>query len=196
MNIAALIALALPLGYACFYQGSYFPDDRYRCAAAVGTIAAAYFLIPRRDRVAPMARLLAVCASVALGVAAFQLAPFPAEVLRILSPARAELLRALAQVPGGAPRYATISVQPHATADMVLTAAMYLVVFLMVRDLTLRLRDHPWSVAWPLLIVAVLEGLLGFLQSRGAGGLAAWPQRTTIRTITRACWKWPSRFRS
>ena len=170
MNIAAAILLGLTLAYACIQQAGVAPLDWNPCVLAIGFIASAYFLIPRRKRIPGANRLVMVSAWTALGVAALQLAPLPLGLVRILSPARVELLRATAPVAGGLPGSVTLTVAPYATAQALLSLAAYAVVFLLVRDLTLRLGRYPWAIVWPLIVVTTLEAAIGFYQAYGDGG--------------------------
>jgi len=48
--------------------------------------------------------------------------------------------------------------------------AAYAVVFLLVRELTLRLDRFPWALVWPLVVVVTLEAVIGFIQASGNGG--------------------------
>jgi O-antigen ligase len=103
-----------------------------------------------------------------LAVAVFQLLPMPAGVVHALSPARWEMIRAAAGVVGPVPAWAQLSAQPYVTAQWTLTLAGLFVVFLVTREATLGLQRRPWAALWPLLIVAGLEAILGFLQSYSA----------------------------
>ena len=157
MNIAAAILLGLTLAYACIQRAGVVPQDWNPCALAIGAIASVYFLIPRRRRIPPADRLVTVSAWTVLGVAALQLAPLPLGLVRIVSAARVELLSATAPVAGGLPRFVPLSVESYATAEALLSLAAYAVVFLLVRELTLRLDRFPWAMLWPLIVVTTLE---------------------------------------
>jgi O-antigen ligase len=170
MNIAAAILLGLTLAYACIQRAGVVPQDWNPCALAIGAIASVYFLIPRRRRIPPADRLVTVSAWTVLGVAALQLAPLPLGLVRIVSAARVELLSATAPVAGGLPRFVPLSVESYATAEALLSLAAYAVVFLLVRELTLRLDRFPWAMLWPLIVVTTLEAAIGFLQASGNGG--------------------------
>ncbi len=173
MNIAAIILLAITLAYACFQRAGVAPEEWLPCVLATGIVASLYFLIPRRRRVPRMNRVALVCAFAAVGVAALQLAPLPVGLVRILSPARVELLRAAAPALGGMPRFVTLTVAPYDTARWTLTLAAYAVVFLLVRDATIRLNRFPWAAVWPLIVITTLEGILGFSQAYVAGAAQA-----------------------
>ncbi|MGD0500608.1 MAG: O-antigen ligase family protein [Bryobacteraceae bacterium] len=170
MNILALIVLGATLGYACFEHAGVEPESWIPCLVAIGAIGALYFLFPRRERTPRPDRIAAIAGYAVLAVAAFQVAPLPAGLVRALSPARWELMRATEPVAGAPPRWMALSAAPYVSAQWALTLAGFLVVFLIVRDLAARLRHHPWAALWPLLIVVGLEALLGFYQSYGGGG--------------------------
>jgi len=170
MNIAAAILLGLTLAWACIERAGVVPRDWNPCVLAIGVIASVCFLIPRRRRIPRADRLVTVCVWTALGVAALQLAPLPLGLVRIVSPARVELLRAMTPVAGPMPRFFPLTVVPYATAQALLTLAAYAVVFLLVRELTLRLDRFPWALVWPLVVVVTLEAAIGFIQASGNGG--------------------------
>ena len=101
--------------------------------------------------------------------AAFQLIPVPLAVLRLLSPARAELTQAL--VPLSLPSsYAPFSVAPSLTLIHLLLFAGYAVVFFLVREIARSNRDIPWWPALPIIGIAAWQGAWGVSQflARGA----------------------------
>ena len=166
MDIGVLIALAAVLAYGCFQQAGVVPREWNPCVAAIGLIAAVHFLMPRRERVPTPDRLLTISAVAVLGIAGFQLVPLPLWLVQFLSPMRMELLRATAPL-AGLPRFVTLSAEPYATAQAVLSLAAYVVTFFLVRDLTARLQHRPWATLWPLIVVCGLEATLGFYQAYG-----------------------------
>jgi len=165
MNIAAAVLLGLTLAYSCVQRAGVAPRDWNPCVLAIALVAAVCFLIPRRVRIPRLDRTVTACIWTALGVAALQLAPLPLGLARLVAPARVDLLRATAPVAGALPHAVTLSVEPYATAEALLTLAAYVVVFLLVRELTLRLNRFPWALIWPLIVVVSLEAVIGFLQS-------------------------------
>jgi len=168
MKIVALLSLTAILAYACFEHAGVVAQEWNPCVLAIGVAAALYFLMPWRRRIPRLDRPAAFCMLAVVGIAALQIVPLPLNVVRLVSPARLELLRATAPVAGGLPRFVALSVAPSATAQAVLSLAAYAVVFLLVRDLTLRVGRKPWAAVAPLIAVAGLEALLGFLQAFGA----------------------------
>src|SRR5258706_8148264 len=144
MNLVTLTLLSLALGYAVFQRAGVAPSDWNLCLAAIGVAGVVHFLVPHRLRLPKPDRIAATSASVFLGVAALQLLPLPVVVVRVLSPARVELLQATQPITGELPRFVTLSAVPYETLEYALTLAGYAVVLLLVRDLTLRSRSR-WS---------------------------------------------------
>jgi O-antigen ligase len=171
MRIAALLALSGILAYCCFERAAVEPAVWNPCVAALGAVAALYFL-SRRERAPRLDRTAALCALAVAGIAALQLAPMPAAVVRMISPARWELARAAAPVTGGIPGWLTLSVAPYATAQAALLLAGAVLAYFLVRDLAAR-TQRTWALVWPLLAIAGLEALLGFLQAYGVGDAQA-----------------------
>ncbi len=100
--------------------------------------------------------------------AAFQLLPLPLYMLRVLSPARAELLDALAPL-SLRPEWAPLSVAPALTLEHFLLFAGYAVVFFAVRDVARSSRDAPWLPVLPVLAIAVWQAGWGVSQFFGGG---------------------------
>ena len=173
MNTAVLVLLTAVLGYACFEHAGVVPQQWNPIAIAIGIAGAIYFLVPRRKAIPPFNRSLGTSIAVVLGVAVFQLVPLPVSLVRLFSPARAGLAQAAAPFTGGMPGLIALSVGPYATAQAMVSLAVYAVVFLLVRDLSLRTARRPWAAAAPLIAVVGLEALLGFLQALGTGGDAS-----------------------
>jgi O-antigen ligase len=67
----------------------------------------------------------------------------------------------------------SFSVKPAATREHLLRVAAYVAVFLLSANLSQRLRDRPWMVAIPLLLVALGEAILGLVQVHAYGGSLA-----------------------
>jgi O-antigen ligase len=169
MSAAAILSLAAILGYACFERAGVEPQTWNPCVAALGILAAVYFLAPRRRQAPRVDRLAAFSALAVVGIAALQLAPLPLGLVRCLAPERVALLRATVPVTGRLPGFVALSVAPYSTFQGLLTLAACAAVFFLVHDLTARSRRQPWATVWPLITVAGLEALLGFLQASGAG---------------------------
>ena len=163
-----LAALSLAFAYAVFQNAGVTP--------AIGVVSALYFAIPVRSALPRVDRATATLLSALLAIAVLQILPLPTSLVAILSPQRVELLRATEPVLGPAPSWTTLSVVPWQTLQYLLNVGGYILVFLLLRELSIRLshRAYTWAPVWPLLMVAALEGALGLYQVslEGAQGFA------------------------
>lgn len=168
-----LTLLALVLGYAVLHSGGVLPQHWNACLWALGAIAV-MFRAPRFAKAGtkPIERNLLLAALALLAFVALQLIPLPDSVLRIVSPARAELMANLGPV---VPElgYATISVLPSATLPHFMRLCAYLVVLLLVAELARAYSKRPWVLVVPIIIIAALEAALGLLQYSQNGPEAA-----------------------
>jgi O-antigen ligase len=165
MNIFLLTALGFALGYAALQRAGAEWNDWNPCLLVVGVVGLLHSLVRRRAPVPPLDRTAGISAGFILLLAAFQIAPLPLALVRLLSPARAALFQSAYPFTGGPAGAVTLSIVPYETVQYLLTLGGYLLLILVVRDLALRLEDRPWSVVWPLLIVAGLEAVLGLFQA-------------------------------
>jgi len=168
MNVCGLTVLSLTLAFAVVMEGGVWPRDWNACLLAIALLTLIYRLRDRSDQAPPLPRKSQwlVLAFAILAVA--QILPLPLSVVRLLSPARADLLTATIPVLGAA-RFTPLSTAPIATVEHLMRFGGYLLVFLLVRDLASRLRDSPWLPALPLLGVATFEAVLGLIQSYSPG---------------------------
>jgi O-antigen ligase len=98
-----------------------------------------------------------------------QVVPLPLSLLRVLSPARAEAVAALDLI-GAKLNFASLSVSPAATFQSFLLVCGYLIIFLLVRELTWRFDDSCWLAIWPMVAIGALEAGLGLCQYFGGTG--------------------------
>lgn len=188
MSSVILAALGICLGYAALQRGGVDWNDWRLCLLAVGVLGCIHFLwnllrrnftrkdaeeIPGLDPVAGFSAAAFLC------LIAFQLLPLPASFVRHISPKRAELQQAAAPFtsassPPNSAEFVTLSAVPRATAEYLLTTSSYVLVFLLIRDLSLRLAKFPWATTIPFLVVVGLEAALGLVQvsSGAASGFA------------------------
>lgn len=108
---------------------------------------------------ATLGRLLALL----VGWVAFQMVALPAGLVKVLSPARAEVIDAAASV-GVTGSMTTLSVQPATTLEYLLLLCGYVLVFLLVQGLSDRLRARAWLVLLPVVAVAIWQAVLGIGQ--------------------------------
>ena len=172
LTIVYLSSLAAIFGYAVFQFGGVPPIEWNICLLILGLLALVYWLrTPTPDLAPPLDRRLCWLVALLVGYVVFQLVPLPIFLLRVLSPARAELLQGLDQVvPGSA--FAPLSVAPVDTFSHFLRIAGYALVFLAVREITWRISHRPWTLAFPVILIAALEAGIGLLQ-HSAGEPAA-----------------------
>ncbi len=169
MNFVTLAALGIALAGA---EGNSWT----LCLLVLGVAACVHFLVPQRQTIPSLDRWTMFAAAALLALAALQLAPLPASLVGVLSPARVELLRATSPVMHGSREFVTLSAVPYLSALQFLNLAGYGLVFIVARELTLRLRDWThfqnatWSIAWPLLVIAGLEAVLGIFQASTRAG--------------------------
>jgi hypothetical protein len=164
LTVVFLSCLAAILGYAVFHFGGVVSEQWSACLLALGLLVLAYwFRSTRADRAPVLDRKLYWLLVLLCSYVAFQLVPLPSFLLRVLSPARAVLLDGAAQaVPGMV--LAPLSVVPSETLSHFLRIAAYVVVLLLVRELTWRISHRPWTLVLPIIFVAALEAGLGLLQ--------------------------------
>ena len=159
-----LSILAGALGYAVFAHGARALLDWNISLLIIGLGVVAYWVTTPRSDVAPaMDTLLGLLALLVPAYIVFQLVPLPIFLVRLLSPERGRIVDNLGAVmPPDA--FAALSVTPATTFAFLFRIIGYLLMFLLVRELTARSRQ-PRIVAIPLIVIAGLEAALGFAQN-------------------------------
>ena len=159
-----LLLLSAALGYALFTYGAVLPPGWAISLLIVSLAALVYrFRTDSVDLAPPLEPYIRWPALLLLGYVAAQLVPLPLPVLAWLSPAKAEIVRALAPVSPGISA-GPVSVVPSATLQHLLRVAGYLLTFLLARELTWRFWESPWLAALPVVILASAEAALGMVQ--------------------------------
>lgn len=167
-GLLALAVLSGVLVYTTSQWGGVVTTGRYGYLLVLGLLAAVWSLFRRRIDAPPEPEPVLRWALRLLPVYVFlQLVPLPLAVLRLLSPARAALLDTLSPVGAGV-AYAPLSVYPEGAFQYWLLLSGYLLIFLMVRELSWTLEGRPWLLAWPFVVLAALEAALGMWQFFGA----------------------------
>jgi O-antigen ligase/tetratricopeptide (TPR) repeat protein len=112
---------------------------------------------------------------------ACQLLPLPVDVLRVLSPSRAQLMENLARV-GEHVRFAPISIKPEVTSAYLLRIVAYAVFFLLIRELAWHARKRQsFALAMPLVAIAAIEAVSGLVQSAlGADTVGAYGNKNHL----------------
>jgi O-antigen ligase len=168
-----LLATALIFGYAVFSYGAVMPRDQDYCMMALTPVAGLVWLTGRKASEQPGDdRITLWMLGLLLGFVALQVVPLPLALIRLLSPARAQLVDALAPVAPGI-RSATLSVAPAATLAGLARLQAVALMYFVIRELGSRFSKRPWVVALPVIAVAVAESALGLVQSFGHVDVAA-----------------------
>jgi len=168
--VLMLLVLAGVLAYTTFQWGGVVRTGRYQYLLILGLLAMLLSFDRSREEWSPFPiRVLRWTAGLLPAYVLLQVIPLPVAVLRVLSPARAEAMDALGPV-GVKVGFAPLSVFPAGTFQYFLLVCGYLVTFLLICELTKRLRDRRWLVVWPILGIATLETGLGLWQYFGATG--------------------------
>jgi len=164
-----LPALGATLAYGIIRYAGVLPVDRYVLGLILATVAVIYYSSDRRYHFAPpVDGRLSLAALTLVSYVALQVVPLPLGMLRILSPARAEIAAA---VGGG---WAPLSVVWAETVLHLVTLCSCLLTFLLVRETKWRLEGREWLAAVPIVVLASLEAALGMAQffSNRPGGVA------------------------
>lgn len=168
-GITALATLGGVVAYVAFQWGGVVRTGRYEYLLILGLLAVVWNLVRWDDQTVPQGRVLRWAAVLLPVYALFQVVPLPVAVLRVLSPARAQMVDALGPI-GAKVGFASLSVFPAETFQYFLLVSGYLVVFLLARELIGFFRDRPWVVVWPLIAIAALEAALGLWQYFAGNG--------------------------
>jgi O-antigen ligase len=163
-ELVCFLTLGAVLGYAVFQWGGVLRSDQYEYLVALGLLAIVLSLGRSRDAWAPLpARVLRWATVLLPAYVLLQAVPLPVALLRVLSPARAQAVKALEPI-GAKLRFASLSVSPARTFQHFLLVCGYVIVFLVVRELTWRFGDSRWLAIWPIVAIGALEAGLGLLQ--------------------------------
>jgi O-antigen ligase len=177
--LITLMALGLSLAWAIFLRAGVYPSDWVSTVLFTGGISLVYWMFVRKRDLAPPGPIWVRCAIWALPCyCAFQLLPLPLGLLKFLSPARAQLVAALAPVlPGVAT--APISVNPPMAVLWGFSILCYIATFFLMRELGWRFAERPWTPFLPLIVIAAAEAAIGMVQVS-----AGWPNAEGSGTYT------------
>ena len=156
------LIIALPWGWMVLHWGGVRLLDRLVSFAvlAAGVLLYCYISGPRAWGPPPAKRTLWTLLALP-GLAALQLVPLPLPLVALLSPVRAEAVRA---VSGDSDGWIPLSIAPAETLDSFVVLLAAVLVGLFARSLTGRLGRRGWHAALPIVIVGAIEGLLGLFQ--------------------------------
>jgi O-antigen ligase len=96
--------------------------------------------------------------------ATIQAVPLPLALVRLVSPARAELHDGVAGLVRNLPPWAPLSVAPESTFDFSLRLAAYAAVYWVVRGLAARLPRNGFAVVAPVVCVAAVQAVIVLAQ--------------------------------
>lgn len=157
-----LLSLTLIVSYAVFQYGGVTPDWNF-CLIALCLLAPAVWLGPGARLAPPLPPAISIPIGLLVAYVALQLVPMPMSWLRVLSPARADLLSAVNLIdPSQA--FAPLSVSPAVTFAHLMRLLAYILVFFLVRETGWRLRERIWRLAMPVIGIAAFEAGLGLVQ--------------------------------
>src|SRR5437016_359331 len=169
-EVLVLLGLTGVLTYTTFEWGGVVRTGRYEYLLVLGLLAMVLSLGRSRDEWSPLPdRVVRWTVILLPAYVLLQVIPLPVALLRVLSPARAAGVDALAPI-GAKLDFASLSVFPAGTFQYFLLVCGYLLIFLIVCELMAVFADHPWLVVWPLIGIAVLQAGLGLWQYFGGTG--------------------------
>ncbi len=152
-----------------FQWGGVVRIGRYECLLALGVLAIVFSVARPRDQSSGPGRMVLWTSVLLPAYVLFQVIPLPLAVLRLLSPARAEMVDALGRI-GAKVDFASLSVVPAGTFQYFLLVCGYLIIFLLVRELTWRFEASRWLAIWPVIGIGALEAGLGLWQYFAGSG--------------------------
>ncbi len=168
-DIGPLTTMGAVLAYAVFKWGGVLRSDRYHYLLVLGLLAVVLSLARPRRQWAPLPdRAVRWTLALLPAYILMQVVPLPVSLVRVLSPARAEALAAQDRI-GARVNFASLSVSPAATFQSFLLVCGYVIVFLLVRELTWRFDDRRWLAIVPIVAIGALEAALGLCQNLGRG---------------------------
>jgi O-antigen ligase len=161
-----LVLLGGVLAVAVFADGGTAPQAWLACELAVGLLLACWALTGEGPRTPASLRRGFPLALAALPLyAALQSVPLPLALVRLLSPARAELHKSVSGVLPHVPSWAPLSVSPQATLSFALRLGAYAAAYWIVRGLGPRFGRQRFAVAAPLVLLAAAQASIALLQS-------------------------------
>lgn len=177
--LITLIALGLSLAWTLFLRAGVYPTDWASTVFFVGCTCLFYWFLVRKRSLAPQIPAWLKAVIFALPVyCAFQLLPLPLGLLKLFSPARVQLVAALAPVMP-AVKHAAIAVNPPAALHWSVALLTYIATFFLVRELGWRFVERPWITVAPLFALGCVEAIFGMMQVS-----AGWPNAQGTGTYT------------
>jgi len=168
-DIGALSTMGLVLAYAVFEWGGALRIDQYHYLLVLCLLAVVLSLARPRHQWAPLpGRVVRWTLALLPVYILMQVVPLPVYLVRVLSPARTAAMPPAALI-GRPANFVPLSVSPIATFQFFLLVCGYVIIFLLVRELTWRFADNRWLAMWPIVAIGALEAGLGLSQNFGRG---------------------------
>ncbi len=177
--VITLIALALSLAWALLLRAGVLPSDWVSTVLFVGCICLLYWFFVRGRLLAPSVGWVKWAIWAIPCYCAFQLLPLPLGLLSVISPARAQMVKALAPVMPAAITSAPLAVNPPMAVLWGFTMLSFIATFFLVRELGWRFAERPWVPLIPLMVLGLMEGVVGMAQVS-----ASWPNGLADGTFT------------
>lgn len=160
----SLFLLFVALAWSAIVRAGVDPAIWDVTLLTVGCVSFFYWLLTRPNhRAPPPSPWLSWSIFLLPCYLVFQLLPLPLPMLRLLSPARAGLVTAMAPIIPGI-TWAPLSVNAPAALLGLFTILGYTATFLLIRELTWRSASRPWTSAIPLIAIVSFEAAIGMFQ--------------------------------
>ncbi len=165
--VVHLIVLGTILAAAVFAAGGTIPAVWTACQCASGLLLLSWAVAANRSPTLsaedfPLAALALPLYAIA------QTIPLPLEIVRRLSPARAEIHDSVLGLAPHLPSWTPLSVHPQETLDFALRLAAYAAVYWIARGLARRLARYGFAAAAPLVVVAAAQAAIALQQQFAA----------------------------
>ena len=172
-RVACFILLTSAVAWAALNQGGRLSLGWNESLLIIGAGAVFYLLaVSPADRPPLLRQVLGWVVLLPPAYVGFQLLPLPLPLLKVLSPARAQLAFSLMPI-GRTPAFASLSIDPATTAVFLLRTLAYSLTALLVYEISwYGWRRRSWAAVIPLIAVAALEACLGILQFADGGDVA------------------------
>lgn len=161
----AVFSVSIPIGQADLEQR----ESRNVFLLIVGAVGLA--LLFTRSAAQPggmMDRSIDLLAILLPSYVLFQLLPLPVPLIRVLSPARAELLDALNPL-SLRPNFAPLSVASTTTAIHFALFCAYAIIFFAIREIARANQNRPWLTVIPILVIGIWQSAWGISQYLAGG---------------------------
>jgi O-antigen ligase len=163
-ELLPLLALSATVAILAFYHGGVDSAALPSASIVLGAFGAVFFAVTPRSVLAPAMNRWMACGWIGLlGYAALQLMPLPLELIGVLSPAKRELVQSVETI--AAPLgLSPLTVSAQATFQHVNRLFLYLLIFLLAREVAWRSERNAMVTILPLVLIALVEAAIGVSQ--------------------------------